>query len=1055
MSVLQELQSYTFTSKYARWLPEKKRRETWKEAIDRVRNMMLKKYKEADIDDEINWAYDMMLKKKVLGSQRALQYGGKPIEKCNLRIYNCLFSYCDRLRFFQECFYALLCGSGCGYSVQRHHVNKLPKIYKPHNGEKRKAKTYKIPDTIEGWADALGVLLSAYFAGGEWPDYLYTNVRFDYSLIRPEGSYLSSGVGKAPGPEPLRHALEDIRNLLDRCYKQERLRPIDAHDIIMFAADAVLSGGVRRSSCISIFSPDDQDMLAAKTGNWMDENPQRARSNNSALLLRDKTTFEKFNAVFKFTKEFGEPGFVWSDNVEFGMNPCQPKWAKLLTKKGIREFWQVKIGDEIWSKEGWTTIIKKWSTGINEVYKFETTSGIFYGTKNHKLCSRGEKIEARFCENIDIITGPDCKKIFIDPEYVMDGLVLGDGSVHKASNNLIYLTIGIDDNDYFESEVSGLIKKERSGISLGAYEIQTNIKAGELPYTYERYIPKRYFYENKHKVCSLLRGIYSANGSVCNNRITLKSSSKMLIEDVQTMLSSVGIRSYYTKNKPTEIEFNNGKYICKESFDLNITTDRDKFMKYIGFIQEYKNNKIKLIQKRKPKEAYDIINIELISIEETFDISVDNVSHTYWTQGCNVSNCAEVGMYAYHKGKSGWQGCNLSEINCATVEGAEDFYDRCKAASIIGTLQAGYTDFPYLGGVSEQIFRREALLGVSMTGIMEKPDIILDPKVQKKGANIVKKINEKIANKIGINSAARTTLVKPSGTASSVLGTSAGIHPHHAKRYTRHVQANRNEEVYQYFNRINPQACEKSVWSSNDTDDVILFPIEIPDGSKTKNDLPALEMLKIIRDTQINWVVTGKRDDLCVKPWLQHNVSNTVIVKDEEWEDVARYIYNNRQYFTAVSLLSNMGDKDFPQAPFTKVLTSREIVREYGDASIWCSGLIELALQGFDGDLWKACDVLIKNGKEYFLEKKYKSVGEMVSAVGQVKFIEKAKKFAEKYFEGDIRRLTYCLKDVHSWKKYCDLKQNFKEVDYTALVEEEDNTTLEQEIACQGGACLI
>ena len=248
MSALQELQNYTFVSKYARWLEDKQRRETWKEAVERVKNMMHTTYADKNISDDINWAYDMMYKKKVLGSQRGLQFGGEPILKRHAKIYNCTSSYCDRLRFFQECFWLLLCGSGTGFSVQKHHVTKLPNLTSKIKDKDQGIK-YVIEDSIEGWADSLGVLLSSYFvkpAEDRFEQYKNEYVIFDYSEIRPQGSTLSSGIGKAPGFEPLQKGLEKTRVLLDRCVAngQKKLRPIDAYDIVMHSSDAVLSGGV-------------------------------------------------------------------------------------------------------------------------------------------------------------------------------------------------------------------------------------------------------------------------------------------------------------------------------------------------------------------------------------------------------------------------------------------------------------------------------------------------------------------------------------------------------------------------------------------------------------------------------------------------------------------------------------------------------------------------------------------------------------------------------------------------------------------------------------------
>jgi len=724
---IRSLMDYSFVSKYARWIPEKKRRETWRESVDRVMNMMYEQYPE--VNGDIAWAYDTMYKRKVLGSQRALQFGGKPIFKHNARMYNCIASYIDRLRFFQECMYLLLCGCGAGFSVQQHHLTKLPKLTHQKNGTKK----FTIPDTIEGWSDAVGVLVSSYFDQEElFSEYSGKTVVFDFSEIRPAGSYLSSSSGKAPGPEPLKKALINIKKVLDKSLKNaefsdRKLSPIDAYDVVMHSADAVISGGVRRSATICLFSPDDEAMARAKTGNWFHDNPQRGRSNNSALLLRDKTTPEQFATLMESVREFGEPGFVWADSTELIVNPC---------------------------------------------------------------------------------------------------------------------------------------------VEIGLYPVD----------------------------------------------------------------------------------------------------------------------------------------------EET--------------------------------GKTGWQACNLSTINCSKIESEDDFYEFCRAAAIIGTLQAGFNSFPYLGEISERIISREALLGVSMTGIMDCPEICLDPETQRQGAKVVKQANKEMAAKININPAARATCIKPEGTTSCVLGTSSGIHPHHAKRYIRRVQANKMEPIYQHLKKINPKACEESVWSANDSDEVISFCIEVAPGSKTKNQISALELLDYVKSTQKNWVVHGTNKGRCVQPWLTHNVSNTINVKPDEWDSVEKFIYKNRNYFCGISLLPITGDKDYPQAPFTAIYLPSEQVGHYGDASLFASGLIEVALDLWEDNLWAACDALL-------------GLGATPKGGAKKKWIARCKKFAGRYFDGDVRQLTYCMKDVYNWKEWVDLKREYKSVDYTEVIEEEDNVEPEQEWACAGGSCEL
>ena len=730
---IKALQDYTFVSKYARHLTDKKRRETWFETVDRVKQMMLEKYADfPDVHEDIEWAYEMMRKRRTLGSQRALQFGGPPILKHNMRMFNCISSFCDRPRFFQECMYLLLCGCGTGFSVQNHHIKKLPTLVKEKGGSRK----WMIEDSIEGWSEAVGVLVGSYFniKSPHWGDnvhtadqYLGRNISFDYSLIREAGTPLSHG-GKAPGPEPLKKALSKIKEVLDNAIKdQKRLRSIQCYDIVMHSADAVISGGVRRSATIAVFSPDDTEMAKAKTGNWFKENPQRGRSNNSALLVRDETTPEQFSELMKSVKEYGEPGFVFSDSTELLVNPC-----------------------------------------------------------------------------VEISFWPVCEKT----------------------------------------------------------------------------------------------------------------------------------------------------------------------------------------------------------------------------------------------GKSGWQACNLSTINCSKIEDEVDFYEAAKAAAIIGTLQAGFTDVGYLENTSKSIIEREALIGVSMTGIMEQHEICLSPILQKEAAKIVKKVNKEIASKIGINQAARCTCVKPEGTASCILGTSSGIHPHHAKRYIRRVQANKMEEIYKHFHSINPRACEESVWSANDTDDVISFCVEVPAGSKTKNQISAIELLKSVKSTQQNWVIGGTNKSLCTQPWLVHNVSNTINVRADEWEEVEEFIYENRKWFCGISLLPVTGDKDYPQAPFTAIYLPSKIISHYGDGAIFVGGLIEVALKLWEDNLWAACDSIL-------------GIGSKPKGAAKHEWVKRCKKFSGKYFNSEVKNLTYCMKDVYNYKLWTELKREYVDVDFKNVIEENDATNFEGESACSGGQCEI
>ncbi len=305
------LSEITVYMKYARFIPEKNRRETWEELVTRNKEMHQRKYPQ--LKDEIENVYKMVYDKKVLPSMRSLQFGGKPIEISPNRIYNCAYLPIDDWRAFGEVMFLLLGGTGVGYSVQKHHVESLPPIHRPKSKERR----FLIGDSIEGWADAIKAVMKSYFTGG-------SSIRFDYSDIRHKGARLITSGGKAPGPEPLRICIEKIRAILDLKTDGEQLSPIEVHDIVCHIADAVLAGGIRRAALISLFSADDDDMISCKFGNWWELNPQRGRANNSAVLLRSKVTEEFFKSLWKKIElsNAGEPGIYLSNDKDWGTNPC-------------------------------------------------------------------------------------------------------------------------------------------------------------------------------------------------------------------------------------------------------------------------------------------------------------------------------------------------------------------------------------------------------------------------------------------------------------------------------------------------------------------------------------------------------------------------------------------------------------------------------------------------------------------------------------------------------------------------------------------------------------
>lgn len=505
-------------------------------------------------------------------------------------------------------------------------------------------------DCIEDIFEAGKKLARTYSYGG--------GCGIDISNLRPKGAIVHNAAKSTSGAVSFMDFYSYVTGLIGQSGRRGALMisiSCEHPDIEEFI-NLKTKQGVCEKANISIRVSDEFMQAAIDDRDW----ETSFTSRETGTITRTFKARDLLKLLAKRNWEWAEPGLLYWDRITgynmldndgnfayAGVNPCQPASATLLTPNGITTMGDIKEGDTIWSSEGWTKVVRKWSTGFKDVYKYRTSRGVFVGTENHRLVSNGTKVEAKECETVDSLTGRYEERDFVFlPNVVMDGLVLGDGYVHKASNNLVLLCIGNEDYDYFDSEVKNLIIKRREGVGKYAFEITTSIKPYELPRKWDIEIPKRFMTADKPTVCSLLRGLYSANGSVINpkngySRITYKTSSATLRDQIQILLSSLGIRSYYTTNKPSTVEFSNGTYTCKESYDINITSDRCKFMNLIGFLQEYKVRKVVYGESNSKIGQELIIDKTYLGNEEVFDITVDNETHTYWTGGLNVSNCAE------------------------------------------------------------------------------------------------------------------------------------------------------------------------------------------------------------------------------------------------------------------------------------------------------------------------------------------------------------------------------------------------------------------------------
>lgn len=379
----------------------------------------------------------------------------------------------------------------------------------------------------------------------------------------------------------------------------------------------------------------------------------------------------------------------------------------------------------------------------------------------------------------------------------------------------------------------------------------------------------------------------------------------------------------------------------------------------------------------------------------------------------------------------------------------EIFLRACASASALGTLQASYTNFAFLGQDTIDLVEWEALIGVSITGIMDNPEILTNPDILRKGATIVKEINRIVALAIGINQAARTTCVKPSGNASVLLGTSSGIHPAHSRQYFRVMQINKNNEIGKLLKETNECLLEDSVWSASGSDYAAYIPVEENPNALVKDDLTDLKFLEIVNIVHNNWVVMGTNKHLGYSERVTHNVSNTITVQD--WDRCFDYIFEHQDAFCGLSFMPSLGDKVYKQAPFTKVMSFEELSSTYKEASIFASGLIVDSLHAFDNDLWDACEAVVNIN--------FPLTGDRYKVLLKKDIVRRLKKFAKNYFKNDLEKAITCLKDVHLYHKWVNINRNFKKIDFTEVNLKPTFTNVGEmgALACNGpgGSCEI
>lgn len=795
------------------------------------------------------------------------------------------------------------CGTGVGVSVERQFINQLPVIATTL----RKSKTIiRVEDSRIGWANAFRELLTMLYQGRipEW----------DTSDLRPAGSKLKVFGGRSAGPAPLEDLFRFCVNLFKNA-EGRKLNSIECHDICCKVGEIVVSGGVRRSALISLTNPSDDRMRYAKSGNWYETALWRKMANISAAYTEKPgmdVFFREWLALYE--SKSGERGIFNREavkahlakngrrgtNHEFLCNPCQPAFAILTTREGLRPLSSVDVGTAVWTGSKWATVIRKQMTGIKPVYEYDTPAGRFVGTSNHRILSHGDKVEVGNAVSIDrsLVTP---MAVTHNPQDIMDGLVLGDGSVHKASNNLIYLCIGAKDTDYHKSSVSHLIGADRRKAFRGGYEVTTTLVPSDLPLLPSRSIPDRFVYGNTNKVAGFLCGLFSANGCVTKGRVQLKTTNRLLANQVQDMLAFLGIKSCLVINKPKIIRWPNGDYCSKQSYNIIIYNHSRDFMSRIGFLQQYKQHAT-IRDSLESCIASPIRNTKYLGDFEVYSITVDEPEHTYTTGSLCVANCGEILL------RPNGQVCNLTEAIVRKDDNPKTLKEKVRLATIMGTLQATLTNFRYLRPQWKENTEEEALLGVSLTGVMDnqlmsgcdgKAELgtVLD---DLRKSTIV--VNKHWAKVLGINPAAAITTQKPSGTVSQLCDCASGIHPRFSDYYVRTVRADNHDPVTKLL-KASGFPNEPDVTKPDHTT-VFSFPIKSPDGAITNTDVDAISQLEL-------WRTYHDR-------WAEHNISTTIYVKEHQWMEVGAWVYKHFDSISGVTFLP-AADHCYAQAPYQEI----------------------------------------------------------------------------------------------------------------------------------------
>lgn len=897
-------------TRYARWINEKKRREKLNETVGRFFDFAenrLKQKNDFDLGPYRQELEESVLNMDTMPSMRALMTAGPALERDNIAGYNCAFLPIDNPVAFSELLYILMNGTGVGYSVESRHTNKLPEVPEElHDTD----TVIVVRDSKMGWAIAIKELVSMLYAGQrpEW----------DLRKVREAGAVLRTFGGRASGPLPL----DDCMRFITKTFMEARgrkLTPLECHDISCKIGEIVVVGGVRRSALISLFDKDDHDMQRAKSGAWYEAHGHRALANNSEVhLVKPSVSAFMKDWLALIDSRSGEPGihnvYATEKHIEkhcplrelidsdgkllaSGANPCIAAGMNILTADGYKQIQDV-VGDDVKLVDNTGNVVngRVWYTGDKETIKLKFLSAeidpIILTPDHMCLTNTGDAVKAQDMPGRRLKRFSVIRKDFDNERDFLAGVILGNGILvdpEDRSNEDVSITVKCKK----DKEIINLYEDELIGYNICSRKNTEICQSHKIPFKEEG---ERGLPESIQNPDGLM-GLYSAKGGLLSNGVALHTFEQEQAEKVIEVLATMGIEARIFVQQPRKT-VKGVLYTMRKRWDVIISkySSITVFAKKIGFIQ--KDN-----QDRLTKYLNDfaplVSSISKSGVRHVYDFEIPT---THWgvVEGCVVHNCHEIALRPF-------QFCNLSMVTIRPTDTPDVIRDRVRIATILGTIQATFTDFKFLRKAWQRTTEEEALLGVTLTGVQDNPYTNMqamrdDPEAMAALLESLKEVsietNRIWAERIGINQSVSVTALKPSGNSGALVGTSSGLHAAYAPYYIRRITQATNDPITKFMiDQGFPHEVSKSYGNSV----LFSFPMKSAETAICEKDFTAVEAV----DYYLMWQ----------RHYTTHMPSCTVHVRDDEWLDVGAKVYKHFDEIMGISFFPK-DDSVYVQAPY-------------------------------------------------------------------------------------------------------------------------------------------